>query len=325
MPSLCLLTPTWAPDATHFSLLRASIEQTEFASIPHYVVAQSEDIEAFRRFDRAPVILEATGDVLPARVEADRRRAQRLHAWSGRALTRVLGSLSRRTGWPSWVGRTGWHVQQITKLAFVAASDVDHVVCVDSDLVFTRHSTTADFVGADRIVCFSETAPRAQASRKVVHWNEEAEGLFGGSPEPGAPVETYFDTPFVFHAPTVREMLAWLENRYQLPWWEALLRQPPRRWSEFGIYRAFLRRCVHPDLVEWRSAEPMRYLFDASDPDALSRELERLIGDPGTHYVTIHSQSSGRRPWSADDYAHLVRPLLDGSSSERAALDGRDQ
>lgn len=319
---LCLLTPTWAPDAPHFSLLRASLERSAFARTPHFVAVQGEDLEAFRPHAHGTVTLMATGDVLPGDVESERRRAQRRQARAGRHLTRLLGSLYRQTGRPRWVARTGWHVQQITKLAFVAASDIDHVVAIDSDVVVTDQAAADDFVSDGRIVCFTEKAAAADVSRKVRHWNERAERLFDRSLRADTLFETYFDTPFVFHAPTVREMLAWLERRYHRPWWEVLLRQPPRRWSEFGTYRSYLRFALPQDRVDWRRPDRMRYLFDASDPQTLRDRVAELLEAPGSHYVTIHSQSSGRRPWDAADYIPLIRPLIERDRAAPEAISG---
>lgn len=318
----CLLTPTWAPDAPHFSLLRASLERSAFATTPHFVAVQGEDLEAFRPHAHGTVTLMATGDVLPGDVESERRRAQRRQARAGRHLTRLLGSLCRRTGRPRWVAHTGWHVQQITKLAFVAASEIDHVVAIDSDVLVTPQAAVDDFVSDERIVCFTEGAEASEASRKVLNWNVQAERLFDRAVYADALFETYFDTPFVFHAPTVREMLAWLERRYQRPWWEVLLRQPPRRWSEFGTYRAYLHSAVPQDRLDWRPPDRMRYLFDASDPPALRDRLAELLEDPGSHYVTIHSQSSGRRSWDAADYIPLIRPLIERNQAAPEGTSG---
>lgn len=306
----CLLTPTWADDRAHFGLLRASIERSPFHSIPHEVVAQTEDLELFRPVSAPPVRLRSTAEVLPVEVETMRQRAKRLQARMGRGGTRILGSLARHSGWPAWVAYTGWHVQQITKLALVAASDVDHVVAIDSDVVVTPHATAEDFLAPGRVVCFERLTPVRQVSRKVWNWNRQAHVLFDRPFPADDLLESYFDTPFVFHAPTVRRMLNWLEDHYRCPWWQALLRQPPRRWSEFGSYRVFLRMWPPDSTIEWRSDHHMRYIFDASDLEALVGQVEALLKEPGSHYITIHSQSSGRQLWSATGYADRILALL---------------
>lgn len=310
---VCLLTPTWSGDQVHFELMRASIERSALAETTHHVVVQTEDLELFRPYVGSTVKLIPTKDVLPGEVEEMRQRARRMQVRLGRGGTRIMGSLARHTGWPRWVPYTGWHVQQITKLAMAAASEIDNVVAIDSDVVVTRHARVDDFIQHDGIVCFHRQSTSDQVIRKVLNWNRQAHALFDQPFTSETDVEAYFDTPFVFHAPTVRRMLSWLEQRYDQPWWVVLLGQPPRRWSEFGTYRMFLRAIATEQSVDWRSDSKMRYLFDASNPQALRDEFAQVVMDPDSHYVTIHSQSSGRQLWGADEYVPLILPLLDKS------------
>lgn len=307
---LCLVTPTWSGDRVHFELMRASIEQSALASLRHYVVVQTEDMEQFQEYAGPRMELLSTADLLPAEVEKMRQRARRYRNWSGRNATRILGSAARHTGRPRWVHYTGWHVQQITKLALAAASGIDNVVVMDSDVVVTPHARAEDFLQPGRIVCFEHWGPAAEVSRKVVNWNRQAYDLWEEPLPAEARIDTYFDTPFLLHAPAVRAMLAQLEKRYARPWWRILLSQPPRRWSEFATYRTFLRLFMPQETIEWRTDRQIRVLSDASDPHEVRRKFEQLLEDPDNHYIAIYSQSSGRQLWGADEYAPLIMPLL---------------
>lgn len=319
--NLCLITPTWSGDKVHFELMRASLERSALAATPHHVVVQTEDLEAFRSCASPAVRLVATRDVLPGDVEVLRQQGRRWQTRLGRGGTRLIGSLARYASWPRWVTHTGWHVQQITKLAVVAASEIDTVVAMDSDVVVTRHARADDFLHPERIVCLEHWTPAAEIAGKVAKWNRQAHTLFGQPFAADAAVDTYFDTPFVFHAPTLRKMLAWLERRYGRPWWEVLLAQPPRRWSEFGSYRMFLRAFPPPQGIEWRADRYVRYLFDASDPAMVRSRFEQLLRDPDSHYVTIHSQSSGRKLWGAAEYAPLILSLLEAPRASPMTFD----
>lgn len=307
---VCLLTPTWSGDRVHFDLMRTSVENSPLADLTHHVVVQTEDIDAFRPYRRGNVELVATADVLPAEVEAMRRRARHMQAAFGRQVTRVAGSLARNTGFPRWVRYTGWHVQQITKLALATQTGCRNVVSIDSDVIVTPHARASDFLDAERIVCFQRPARPESLHGKVANWNRQAHALLDQPYDANAQADAYFDTPFVFHAPTVRAMQAWLEDHYHRLWWQVLLAQPPRRWSEFGTYRLFLRALQTEQAVDWRSDAHMAFIFDASDPGEVHDRVARLLADAETHYITVHSQSSGRQRWSADDYAPLLRTLL---------------
>lgn len=309
-PPMIFLTVTWSADRTHFSLLHRSLALSKLQSVPHHVVVQSEDLDLFGAFADSRTHLYSSQDVLPAGVEAKRNVARVWQRRLGRGGTRTAGSLARYLGWPNWVRYTGWHTQQLTKLAFVAASEVDTVVVMDSDLIVTPHASAADFLQPDHIVCYHDERPSSTLRGKVLNWQQSACRLFGDAYSQDAFFDGYYDTPFVLHAPTVRAMLAWLEQRYAQPWWLTLVQQPPRRWSEFGIYKHFLRH-HQAEPVAWRRADIMGYLFDASDIASLSQAFADRVHNRQSHFVTIHSQSSGRQLWTADAYADAVLQLLE--------------
>lgn len=308
-PPCVFLTVTWSADLTHFSLLHQSLASSPLASLPHFVVVQSEDLDAFKTFAGRHTVLHSSAEVLPGDVEGKRQNARYWQARLGRDLTRLAGSLVRYVGRPDWVRYTGWHTQQITKLAFAACSSVDTVVVLDSDVIVTQHAQLDDFVSPGHIVCYRDLKPEAELRGKVQHWLSTCTHVMGEQGRLTGQYDAYFDTPFVLHAPTVRAMCQWLEETYQQPWWQVLLHLPPRQWSEFGLYKHFLR--AHHELpVDWRSSEPMAYLFDASDVEQLAEQFDAMRHQRKAHYVTIHSQSSGRQLWTADAYAEAIRQKL---------------
>lgn len=311
-PDMIFLTVTWSADHSHFSLLHHSLGLSSLRSIPHHVVVQHEDLPLFHNFAGGQVTLHSSRDVLPSAVEDRRNSARSWQRHLGRGPTRLAGSLTRHLGYPNWVRYTGWHTQQLTKLAFVAASEVDTVVVMDSDLIVTPHACAEDFLRPGQIVCYRDERPATGLRGKVRHWQRTACRLFDDPFSVGESYDGYYDTPFVMHAPTVRAMLAWLERRYDRPWWSTLVRQPPRRWSEFGIYKHFLRH-HQSQPVDWRNAEIMGYLFDADDISDLTRQFAELIERRRTHCITIHSQSSGRQLWTADTYGDAIRAQLEAA------------
>lgn len=308
-----LLTATWSGDLAHFRLLRASLARSPLAALPHQVVVQSEDLPAFQA-EAAGAELQASAALLPSGVEAARQRARNWQRVLGRHGTRLAGSLCARAGWPDWVRHTGWHTQQISKLAAAAQSAVDTVVVLDSDVVVLPSATAEDFLDpGGRAVCFERWASASGVGGKVSKWNHQAHALFGRQLDGQALRDVCFDTPFVLHAPTLRTMLAALEARYAKPWWRVLLEQPPRHWSEFASYRHYLRHELAADAVDWRPDSLLGYIFEAQDPEAVRDEVAAKVADSEVHYVTIHSQSSGRGLWTADGLAERILPVLDSA------------
>jgi uncharacterized protein DUF6492 len=309
-PRIVFITPTWAGDFEHFRAMRTSLEHSPLASFPHYAIVQTEDLPLFDEFqDRPGLTLLATSDVLPQEVERMRVRARRLSERFGRNFTRICGSLKRQFGWPIWPSYTGWHTQQLCKLKLATELECDTAVVIDSDVVVTPHASTEDFTSDSGAVCFASWASRAGLKGKVRKWVSESERLVGADHE-ADPFNVYFDTPFVFDRVQLAAALADLEARSHKKWWQALLDRPPRRWSEFGFYKAFLAHKVRKGVIDWREPSFFRYIYDTSDPDSVLEQVAEMIRNPDIHYVTIHSQASGRERWDAKSYLEPLRSMI---------------
>lgn len=312
-PRLVLITPTWRGDLEHFRAMRCSLEHSGLAELDHYVIVQNEDLSLFEEFrGRAGLILLSTKDVLPESVERRRMRARMLSEHLGRNFTRICGSLRRVVGWPLWPSYTGWHTQQICKLKLASELGCDKAVILDSDVVVTPSATVQDFLASSRIVCFTEWRKRSDLSGKVRNWVLESERLVDADHEVD-PVNTYFDTPFVFDRRVLSAALAYLESKNGTAWWSALFERPPRRWSEFGFYKAYLTYKVPRESIDWLAPSFSRYIYDTSDPERVIDTVRKMIVDPDIHYVTIHSQASGRESWDPKAYlAPLLSLLMEG-------------
>lgn len=313
-PRIALITATWAGDLEHFRVMRCSLEQSPLSELDHYVVVQDEDLSLFQEFrGRAGLTLLSTRDVLPARVESRRVHARRLSERLGRNFTRICGSLKRKLSWPVWPSYTGWHTQQLCKLKLASEMHYDIAVVVDSDVLVTPSASLEDFLASSGVVCFAEWRNRAELSGKVKNWVAESERLVGAVEGPD-PVNVYFDTPFVFDRSLLAAALADLSANAGLPWWEALLDRPPRRWSEFGFYKAYLAHRATSGTVEWRRPSFSRYVYDTRDAAQVVAAVKEMIADPNIHYVTIHSQASGRENWDPQAYLAPLISLLRGGN-----------
>ena len=305
LPAIELMTATWAGDMVQFALLKASLARSGLSALRHHVVVQSEDLPAFQtRHDTRG--WRSTADLLPPEVESARLRARDWQQRLGRRGVRWAGSVAQRTGWPRWAHYLGWQVQQISKLWMARESRADYLLILDSDEVATPRARPDAMVNSDRITCPS--TPRDTVRGKTARWQAQAERLW--QTDAPAPVDAYFDTPFPLHTDTVRAMTDALERRYRRPWWVVMLDQPPRVWSEFATYRRFLRLHHGEGAVEWRAPTHTRYLSDASDPERLKHQFEAGWWADDCHFITVHSPSSERRPWTAEDFVPLLMPFV---------------
>ena len=187
------------------------------------------------------------------------------------------------------------------------------MVALDSDVIVTPHARVDDFRSSRPgvIRCHEDWQPAESLSRKTAHWQKTARALLDLD-EPGSDRrDVYYDTPFILDRSVVRAMLAWLESRHGRQWWQVLLDCPPRQWSEFGLYRAWLRY-RHDGPVEWLDRSRAGYLYDASDPSRLVREFSALVHEQRCHYITVHSQAGGRHDWHPDDYGAELLEVLSG-------------
>lgn len=307
---LVFITATWAGDLEHFRVMRCSFEQSQLVDFAHYAIVQDEDLPLFEEFRGRPgLTLLSTKDVLPELVELRRARARSLSERFGRGFTRICGSLKRKLSWPLWPSYTGWHTQQLCKFKLASELNCDVAIILDSDVLVTPSAAAGDFLGTSGAVCFADWRSRAQLEGKVKNWVVESERLVGADYR-ADPVNVYFDTPFVLDRRLLVSALKDLERNAGKPWWFALLDRPPRRWSEFGFYKAYLTYRVPEGSVEWREPSFFRYVYDTSDPQRVIERVGNMIADSSVHYVTIHSQASGRENWDSQAYLKALLSLL---------------
>lgn len=146
--SLCYMTPSFHGDLERFALLRRSL-QLFSPDIPHLAYVDTEDCPLFRkRFGgETNLTIVPSAEILPARIEAERR------FWRG-----WRGWIARRIGWRLGLSAsfTGWKMQQIIKLEAAVRVPFDAVVFLDSDIFLCAPVTERDFV-ADGALTLLET------------------------------------------------------------------------------------------------------------------------------------------------------------------------
>lgn len=312
---ICLISCSYAEDYDQLSLLLASIKNSNLRKIPHYIVVHTEDIDKFQSFNNRNVTIIPTADILPSEVETRRINAKKYYDMYGRRISKALGSASRYLGHPRWPSYTGWHTQQICKLVLASRENYEHVLALDSDSLVSPNATLDNLLKEGMITCFTSIidgeTTKPVKDTKVLKWNKQANRLFDIPEYKNLTDESYFDTPFIFHAPTVRQMMNWLESQYHAPWWKTLLNQPARRWSEFATYRTYLRNKEVAAPISWVSDAKNHYIFFAYDKNKVRNEVEQALENADIHFITIHSQASGRRKWNTGECVSSIKPLID--------------
>lgn len=311
-----LLTCTWRGDAAHFALQRAALRKFGGSNARHHVVVQTEDAEQFRSCAlEAGVVLHRTADWLPAGLDDARQAAARRLHGASRRRRKVLRSLHKRTGWWSWLPYDGWQMQQISKLAFAAASDAEHLLVIDSDtLPVGPLRPLPKSYGACLCWSWMLDAPVRHAQKR---WQCQALRLLDIDPQCVRRMDFYTEPPFLLAPAAVRALIAWLEARYGLPWYEVLLRQPMGDWSEFAIYSAFLRFHYGERPVRFLTQTRRRVLRDADWHTDWRREVLAAFDDADIDWLVVHS---AQRKQQSKDLQALQSCVLNCLQAERAAL-----
>lgn len=219
-----VLTPSYAPDFELCRDLVASVGRFAPPGTRHRLVVPRTDVALFSELASDTVVVERVDQVLPRSF----RRLPGLNLW-----------LNLRSPWPPV---RGWIAQQVVKLAATANSTADAVLVVDSDMVFVRPFSLADY--ADDQVLTSYRLPEAIHPAMTDHlgWDEVARDLLGLPAKPPGDGPDYICWPCLWSPRIVRELLAAVEAHERVPWATAVARR--LRFSEMFLYGVYVDEVV---------------------------------------------------------------------------------
>lgn len=149
-----------------------------------------------------------------------------------------------QTGRPS-----GWHIQQLLKLAVAERITTPFYLTLDSDILCCRPFHLGDLVRDGRARTGIEsledyfriyTPAFAQEEMAVKAQRQTgSERLLGWQRGPLQRKRSFSETPVLLHAGQVRQLTQHLESLHQLPWRTVLARNVPM-WTEYTLYYGFL-------------------------------------------------------------------------------------
>lgn len=222
MNPVALLTPTYRRDLELCTLLCESVDRHVTAFSKHYLLVPDGDEALF-----APLANERR-IVLPA--------SRFLPAWL-RPLPSIIRR-KRRQFWWSLRARpvSGWHVQQILKIAASASLPEQRFCILDSDVVFFRDFDLTPFQQPRALpLLYLPNAVTADLPRHAA-WIETTHRLLG-YPAPELPASDFIGHLIFWDQETVQEMISRIEAVSDCKWVEALCRV--RDFSEYMLYGTF--------------------------------------------------------------------------------------
>ena len=224
MNSVALLTPTYGRDLELCQLLCESVDRHVRNFDKHYLLVPDSDVALFAHLE-AP-----HRSVVPA--------SAYLPQWL-RPLPRMI-QRKRRQYW--WSLRTkpvsGWHVQQLLKIAAATSLPYERYCILDSDIVFFRDFDLSRFEYPKPIPLLRMPDEVTPAAFRHARWLETSHQLLG-LPVPSMPAPDFIGHIILWDRTTTRAMTARIEQVTKLSWIEALCQT--REFSEYMLYGYFVQ------------------------------------------------------------------------------------
>lgn len=223
MNPVALLTPTYGRDLELCTLLCESVDRHVKSFSKHYLLVPDCDLALFSHFE------SERRTVLPA--------SQFLPAWL-RPLPRVI-QRKRRQFWWSFRAKpvSGWHVQQLIKIAAAMSLPHQRYCVLDSDVVFFRDFDLSGFQYPNAIPLLKMRDEVTSQQIEHARWVETSHQLLG-LPMPQLPASDFIGHIILWDQQTTQAMVSKIETATKLDWIEALCRV--REFSEYMLYGYFV-------------------------------------------------------------------------------------
>ena len=221
---VALLTPTYARDLALCALLCDSVDRHAGSFSKHYLLVPDSDLAAFSRF------ASPSRTVLPA--------SRFLPPWL-RPLPAIIRR-QRRQHWWSFRSRpvSGWHIQQILKIAAAAALPHRRYCILDSDIVLFRNLDLTRFEYPKVIPLLKIPDGITSDLARHTRWLRAAHQLLGLA-TPSLPAADFIGHVIFWDQRAIRAMIEKIEMTAGRGWIEALCRT--REISEYMLYGYFVQ------------------------------------------------------------------------------------
>jgi Family of unknown function (DUF6492) len=276
--SMCLVTPTYWRDLELCELLCESIDRYVTSFDKHCLIVADEEMELFAKFNGP------RREVLPA--------SRFLPKWL-KPLPAFLRRKSRRYWWSlRAMPVSGWHVQQLIKLAAAVTLPFERFCIIDSDVVFFRPFDLSPYLRPHPIPAFYTSDIVTTKSRLQAPWVRCAHDLLGLGPA-RFPADDFIGHIIFWDQRTARCMLARIERVSGVDWVQALCRR--REFSEYNLYGYFQRTepahtAQHFATTQLPCASYWEY--DALDP----AKVRDLLSKASEHQVAFSVSSASGTP-----------------------------
>ncbi|HET7885044.1 MAG TPA: DUF6492 family protein [Bradyrhizobium sp.] len=294
--SVALLTPTYERDLSLCALLCESVDRHARSFSKHYLLVPDSDLALFARFEGPQRTVLPASQFLPRWLRplpAIIRRQRRQHWWSLRA--RPV---------------SGWHIQQILKIASAATLPHSRFCILDSDVVLFRDFDLARFEDPEPLPLYSAPNGITPGHARHARWIETTHRLLG-LPTPSLPATDFIGHIIFWDQLAIRSMIRKIENTTGLGWIEALCRT--REFSEYLLYGYFVQS--EADLLAMHEPALRTGCISYWDEFKLDKAaLVRLLGTATADDFAFSATSFSQTP------AATIREVVDLQRPQPAAL-----
>ena len=236
-PTVEIITPSYVNDADCLVLLAES--RRLFApDLSHSVIVPPQDVSIFERKCNGRAHVRSLTDVLPRGLIGTHVLRDAVPARFPRL--RSIQAINSRF---PLVPVRGWILQQVTKIAAVAASTSDLVLVLDSDTVMI--STLPDIEELDRVYRLPGGINNAMDRHRK--WQKVSAEILG---LPQVASDDDFISPVLFWRPDdVRGMISRIESHHSRPWWDVVCRHV--HFSEATLFGRYAVSDLFEREVSW--------------------------------------------------------------------------
>jgi Family of unknown function (DUF6492) len=219
MTRIAVITKSFAPDFELCAALNRSVLEFAPGTVQHHIIVPRSDLGLFAQLSAPRTFIRCEADLLP-------------RTFVSVPFRNIM--LNLRQPFPPV---RGWILQQVVKLAAVAASEDDVVLTVDSDVEFIRPFTAENFMRDGNVRFFRKPDEIDRRLPRHMTWHRVARSLLGLPPaEP--PYPDYISSLLAWNPVVVRQMLAQVEAVTGRLWTTAIAGQID--FSECILYGVFV-------------------------------------------------------------------------------------
>jgi hypothetical protein len=296
MNSVALLTPTYGRDLELCTLLCESVDRHVTSYSKHYLLVPDCDLALFSHFESERRTVLAASHFLPK--------------WL-RPLPRIV-QRKRRQFWWSFRAKpvSGWHVQQLIKIAAAISLPHQRYCILDSDVVFFRDHDLSRFRYPNSIPLLNMRDEITPDHVRHARWVETSHDLLG-LPTPPLPASDFIGHIIFWDQQTTQAMAAKIQAATNLHWIEALCRI--REFSEYMLYGYFVENDAGFSARHTRI--PRSQCVSYWDQPKLSRdELNQLLRGADKDDVAFSVASFSGTP------VEIIRAAVEENTVVRASV-----